>query len=83
VLYRCSAESELHVGNPDAVFVVFHRSETPRTVVLPPAPKGRGWMLGIDTARDRQEPRLVSNGKVALTGAQILAFHLVDTEERA
>lgn len=79
VLYRCSAEARLEADCADAVYVIFHRGETAEEVDLPPAPEGWGWMVGVDTARDIQEPRLLTDGRLSVEPAHVLALCLVET----
>lgn len=79
VLYRCSAEARLNADCKDTVFVIFHRGNTSEKVVVPAPPDGFAWMIGVDTARDVQQPQLVSGPSVSVDAAQIMALFLVET----
>lgn len=79
VLVRGCAEAQITPAQDDAVFLILHRHETALDVVIPSPRQGWRWMVGVDSARSVQVPKLVEDDRMQLDGAQVVALFEVET----
>lgn len=74
VLYRGSAETRLPEPHADAVYVIFNRNDEPLTLHVPKPETGTQWLIGVDTAAEVQQPRLLSEPCIRSEGPQVIAL---------
>ncbi len=79
VLYRGSAETEMHFAEDDAVFVALSRAKSEIEVMPPELPNGWSWMTGVDSRQYVQEPKLVSGNRLMFEGPAVIALFPVQT----
>lgn len=78
LLIRSSHKTLASGGDDDKVFVVFNRSDVLAKVVLPTHPRGKGWVLSLDTASESGFPNTLVEGNTAEAAPNsVMAFSLV------
>ncbi len=77
VVLRASAETTLPEDDTDTVLIAFNRSGRHGHVKLPPAPDGRRWVRGIDTAHPTAAARPEPDQELApIQGVSVIALIL-------
>lgn len=77
ILVRGSAEMGSLGETDDAVFAIFNRADTCADVVVPPAPHGKEWYVGVDTHAELDaENAVVTSDTIEIAAHGTLALAL-------